>query len=103
MSFEYFFDLFEDFIFGLIFANDVDYPAQYSTNIFDGSFLEVLGDQDLYSYWVSTSLSILRWFFLLSWFIPLSLFWFRNFSVFSGLYCPMFFLLKGCAERLFLI
>jgi len=59
MMFELFFDLGKDFIFGFIFAKNVDHSSQNSPNILNGSFLEMLGHQNLYSYRVSSSLPVL--------------------------------------------
>lgn len=47
MMFELFFDLGKDFIFRFIFAKDVDHSSQNSPNILNGSFLEMLGHQNL--------------------------------------------------------
>lgn len=73
------FNLCEDFIFGLLLAQDLYDPTQDSTGIHDGALLEVLCSQLADGQWVATPLPALGTLYLFNRYPG-----FFRFSYFSG-------------------
>jgi hypothetical protein len=91
------FNLCEDLIFGLPYAQDLDDPSQDSPSIHDRALLEVLCGQLPYGQWVATPLPALGTLYLFNRFPSPGLIRFRNFS---GFYfpSPLNFLLRQLSD-----